>query len=146
MKPLFSAFICLLFLLPQNISAQDKSRHLGLWRGEDGGDIGYLAMDEAGFATFTVGRDTLGGRSFVVEEVEAYMRYEIDYGTVPHSIDFVVGDKESGAELGRLPGILRFEENKQLRICLNFDSPVRPTEFVEEDTIVFTQIGKPKDE
>ena len=135
--------LLLAFLLTATwVSAQD--RHLGHWQGEDQSEVGYMILDKEGFAAFIIEGDTLGGPSFVLEGLEAFMTYEIDYAAEPFTIDFILSTSEDGAELGRLPGIFEFPERNQMHLCVNFGGQERPTTFVEEDSIVFERVDKSK--
>ena len=109
---------------------------IGLWKGVDESDVGYLSLENEGFAWFVIGQDTLGGEDFEQEGHRARMTYEIDYQVSPKSIDFVVFSKDLNLELGRLPGIFEFINTKQVRLSLNFTGNKRPEDFEKGDDMV----------
>ena len=121
-------------------SAYAQTDHIGLWEGTDKGEVGYVMMEANGFAYFIIKGDTLGGASFTVEGYEAAMKYEVNYAEEVHSVDFVLYLVEAEAEVGRLPGIFKFEKDGSMILSVNFKGPERPQEFVD-DTITLQKVG-----
>lgn len=109
---------------------------IGLWKGIDKSEVGYLSLEKEGFAYFVIGNDTLGGSDFMQGGHRASMTYEIDYSTSPNSIDFVVYSKELNNEVGRLPGIFEFIDRRKVRLSLNFTDDKRPDNFNEGDDMI----------
>lgn len=118
-----------------------QTNHIGLWKGTDNDEVGYVNMDSLGFAYFIIKGDTLGGESFTMKGQKAAMKYEISNSSPLKSIDFVIYLMDDKQEIGRLPGIFKFDENNNLVLCLNFKNQDRPTEFTEGDTILFEKIN-----
>ena len=137
---LFATFLSLLFLCT-NLVAQDT--HIGLWTGEDKGDVGFINFDTAGYAFFVVDEDTLGGRSFDMGGQLGYMKYTVDYSKTPHWIDFIMYTLDYDMEVGRILGIFEYDETGRMMLCLDFDSPARPGSFEEEGTIVLSRVDIP---
>lgn len=126
--------LMLILFLGYSISAQ--TQHIGLWKGTDQGEFGYLNIDPEGFAFFIIENDTLGGKAFTMDKVEYFMRYDITYDTLPNTIDFVLYTKADKLELKRLPGIFKFDGEDKMILCVNFNGNERPVEYTEDGTIV----------
>ena len=145
MKKLAMLVFGLLFIALSAFSVIEDDKHIGLWKGVDATQsIGYINLDKEDYAFFVIEKDTLGGKSFMMQGVEGYMKYEVDYESSPHGIDFVIYLAENDTELGRLPGIFKFEEGTMV-LCVNFESPARPTEFVEDSTITLEKQEEAKE-
>ena len=54
------------------------SPHVGRWKGEDKGDMGFLELTSDGYATFEFEGQKMGGKSYVSDGVELAMTYKID--------------------------------------------------------------------
>lgn len=120
------------------LSLQSNNKHLGEWEGDDGSDVGYLILDEEGYATLKADGQVMGGKSAIVGGVEAYMLYEIDYESSPIEIDFIIHNLADDEEMGRLKGILEFIDDNTLKLALGFQGS-RPENFGGSDAIVFTR-------
>jgi len=120
-----------------------EEKLVGLWRGEDQGDVGYINFDPDGYAFFLIGGDTLGGRSFDLEGREASMTYNVNEKDTPKSIDFKIQVKDLDRTVRQFPGIIKFTEGGNLMLCLSFGGgEARPTSFIEKDTITLTRVSK----
>jgi hypothetical protein len=122
----------LLFLLLTSFT-DSKTSILGKWKGVDDGEVGFVTFDKDGFVTMEMDGGKMGGRKFDAGGVMASMTYEIDDNADPMTIDFVIRLLDEGLEVGRLPGIYKFVNNKTLIINMNFDGPERPARFDPED-------------
>jgi hypothetical protein len=122
----------LLFLLLTSFTAS-KTSLLGKWKGVDDGEVGFVTFDKDGYVTMEMEGGKMGGRKFDAGGVMASMTYEIDDTVDPMTIDFVIRLLDGGLEVGRLPGIYKFVNNKTLLINMNFDGPERPSRFDAED-------------
>ncbi len=125
--------IGLIFLACLTSVAQNKL--IGLWKGVDQGEVGYVNFDSTGYAYFIIENDTLGGETYTMNGHEAYMKYEVNYTKSLMTLDFILYLKSDNLEIGRLPGIFKFDEKDRLILCVNFESNERPSTFIEEDTI-----------
>ncbi len=132
MKYIFAASLTLLLFL------QTNDKHLGEWESDDGYDVGYLILDEEGYATLKADGQVMGGKSAIVGGVEAYMLYEIDYDSSPIEIDFIIHNLADDEEMGRLKGIMRFIDDNSLKLVLGFKGK-RPESFEDPNVIIFTR-------
>ena len=135
MKVLIPLSFLLTFLcLPQSQGLNDQ--HLGRWEGRNKGKIGFLILDEEGYATIQANGRTIGGGEFLAGNKAAYMTFEINYDTEPHEIDFVIQDIGDDSEIGRLAGIFEYLDKNTIRLALGFDG-IRPEAFSGDKDIVF---------
>ena len=136
LKKLSFALITLLLLF--SFTAPDD--HVGKWKGQDKGDIGYLTLTTDGYAVFEFNGQTLGGKSYDHNGTKAAMKYTINSGTSPKAIDFMIIDNSSKRELGRLKGIIKMKSRDEMQMALRFGGAAgRPTDF-SEDAIVFRRV------
>lgn len=130
-----SLFLSLLLL---SFWQSTNNKHLGTWEGDDGIEVGYLILDEEGYATLKTDGEVIGGKSTVVGGMEAYMLFEINYQSTPVEIDFVVHKLADDTEMGRLKGIMEFIDDNNMKLALGYSGD-RPEDFEGDDTIVFTR-------
>lgn len=115
-------------------------QHVGKWKGKDKGDIGFLTLTEDGFATFEFNGQTMGGKSYDHQGVNAAMKYTVNNGTTPTSIDFIIFDNRANEELGRLKGIIKMNSRNEMQMAMTFGGGTgRPTDFTQ-DAIVFGRV------
>ena len=137
LKKLSFALVTLLLLF--SFTAPD-GEHVGKWKGKDKGDIGFLTLSSEGYATFEFNGQIMGGRSYDHQGVKAAMKYTVNNGTSPKSIDFIIIDLSSDEELGRLKGIINMKSRDEMQMALTFGGGAgRPTDF-ENDAIVFNRM------
>lgn len=137
LKKLSFALITLMLLF--SFTAPD-GQHVGKWKGKDKGDIGFLTLTEDGFATFEFNGQTMGGRSYNHQGVNAAMKYTVNNGTSPTSIDFIIYDNDAKEELGRLKGIIKMNSRNEMQMAMTFGGGSgRPSDF-SEDAIVFNRV------
>ncbi len=125
--------VTLLSFLLLTSFTDSKTSLIGKWKGVDDGEVGFVTFDKDGYVTMEMEGGKMGGKKFDAGGVMASMTYEIDDTTDPMTIDFIIRLLDEGLEVGRLPGIYKFVNNKTLIINLNFDGPERPTRFDPED-------------
>lgn len=123
-----------------SVSSFTQQDHIGLWKGIDQGQVGYISLDSTGFAFFIFENDTLGGESFIMEGQEACMKYEISYNHKPHTIDFILVLKENNMKVRVLPGIFEFETKDQMVMSLDFINEKRPRSFDDGDMIKLNRV------
>ncbi|WP_046744720.1 hypothetical protein [Kordia zhangzhouensis] len=117
-----------------------EGEHVGRWKGKDKGDIGYLTLTSEGYATFEFNGQTMGGKSYNHQGVNAAMKYTVNYGTSPASIDFIIVDNKDNEEMGRLKGIINMKSRNEMQMALRFGGGAgRPTDF-SVDAIVFNRV------
>lgn len=114
--------------------------HVGKWKGKDKGDIGFLTLSAEGYATFEFNGQIMGGRSYNHQGVNAAMKYTVNNGTSPTSIDFIIIDNDAKEELGRLKGIIKMNNRNEMQMAMTFGGGTgRPTDF-SADAIVFDRV------
>ncbi len=142
MKKLLNPILVIGIILLGYSTGLAQNKHLGLWKGIDQGEVGYINFDSTGFAYFVIDEDTVGGESFTMNEQEAYMKYEVNYSKSLKTLDFIIYLKSNDQELGRLLGIFKFDEKDRLILCVSFKAKERPGDFKEEEnTIVLEKIN-----
>jgi len=141
MKRLLTLLLAISFVFLACSISLAQNKHIGLWKSVDQDDVGYINFDSTGFAYFLIANDTLGGESFIMNDQEAYMKYEVNYNISLKTIDFIFFLKSNNLEMGRIPGIFRFDEKDRLIVCVNFENNERPSNFIEEDTIILEKIN-----
>ncbi|PQJ32369.1 hypothetical protein BST92_10715 [Nonlabens arenilitoris] len=115
------------------------SPHVGRWKGEDKGDMGFLELTSDGYATFEFEGQKMGGQSYVSDGVELAMTYKIDKKQSPAHIDFIMIDKSTDAERGRLKGIIEMKSHDQMHLAIGFGGGSRPTDFTV-DALLFSRV------
>lgn len=138
LKALSLSAVLFMFLTSFAASVGD-SAHVGLWKGEDKGDMGYLELTSDGYATFEFQGEKMGGKSYYNDGLELAMTYEIDNKKTPAHIDFIMIDKSENSELGRLKGIIDMKSRDQLNLAIGFGGGSRPADFTV-DALLFTRV------
>lgn len=118
-------------------TTKSSSDFIGRWEGEDEGEIGYLIIDEEGYAAFEFEGETMGGKSFLMEDEEASMTYEINTAVDPIEVDFIITFKEDDEEF-RMLGIAKFIDDNSFHFAM--DEEERPTAFTDENSIIFKRV------
>lgn len=118
-------------------TTKSSSDFIGRWEGEDEGEIGYLIIDEEGYAAFEFEGETMGGKSFLMEDEEASMTYEINTAVDPIEVDFIITFKEDDEEF-RMLGIAKFLDENSFHFAM--DEEERPTAFTDENSIIFKRV------
>ncbi|WP_046755757.1 hypothetical protein [Kordia jejudonensis] len=137
LKKLSFALITLMLLFS---FTAPSGQHVGKWKGKDKGDIGFLTLTDGGFATFEFNGQTMGGKSYNHQGVDAAMKYVVDNDTSPVSIDFIIYDNSKKQELGRLKGIIKMKSKNEMQMAMTFGGGSgRPTDF-SKDAIVFSRV------
>lgn len=132
-------FACATLLILFSFTAP-KGEHVGKWKGKDKGDIGFLTLTEDGYATFEFNGQIMGGKSYNHQGTNAAMKYTVNYGTSPTSIDFIIVNNKEKAEMGRLKGIIKMKSRNEMQMALKFGGGSgRPTNF-STDAIVFNRV------
>ena len=131
-------FFCIFILIVGCVD--EKPSHLGMWQGEQNGDIGFIKLDESGGAYILVKGDTLGGDGFEMEGNPVNLTYVIDDTNEKSHIDFILKLADGDIELLRIPGIFKFNSSGDMILCLNYNDSRRPTTFVKMDTVVLKKV------
>jgi hypothetical protein len=85
-KKLIQTALAGLILITASSFISDNTKHIGLWKGEEDGEIGFMEFSSEGFITLIMGNDTVGGESFEVDGEILSLKYEVDYNPTPHHI------------------------------------------------------------
>ena len=141
MKTIAKNLLLLLLITTLTSLTNISTSYVGKWKGEDKGDIGFLTLDDEGYAYFDSGGQIIGGKSYNHQGVNASMRYEINENVTPYSIDFIITDLTQNVELGRLQGVVKLIEDNKLRMAIGFGGVPRPTDFTK-DAIIFNRVYK----
>ncbi|WP_420573894.1 hypothetical protein [Kordia sp.] len=137
LKKLSFALVTLMLLFSFTAPEGD---HIGKWKGQDKGDIGFLTLSSDGYATFEFNGQTLGGKSYDHQGRKAAMKYTVNTGTTPTSIDFIIVESKSKKELGRLKGIIKMNSRNEMQMAMTFGGGTgRPKDFTK-DAIVFDRV------
>ena len=139
MKTLKKTSFFLFLLITLSSFTDTSSSYTGKWKGEDKGDIGFLTLSEDSYATFEFNNQTMGGKSYVHNNVKASMTYVVDKNVTPNSIDFIITDLTAKKELGRLKGIIKKITDNKIMLAIGFGGKARPTDF-SEDAIYFNRM------
>ncbi|AXG71611.1 hypothetical protein KORDIASMS9_03868 [Kordia sp. SMS9] len=137
LKKLSFALVALLLLFSFTAPEGD---YVGKWKGKDKGDIGFLTLSSDGYATFEFNGQTMGGKSYNHQGVNAAMKYTVNSGMSPKGIDFIIIDNKANKELGRLKGIINMKSRNEMQMAMTFGGGTgRPTDF-SNDAIVFDRV------
>lgn len=136
-------YLVVILLFMGLLNAHGQNKHVGLWQGEDDISIGYLKLDENGYAMLIVRGDTLGGSQFEINGMKTKLTYLVDYNNNPKTIDLVLTFLENNQEYKRLVGIFSFKGNERMMLRLNFKDTKRPNDFLPKgnrETMIFTRV------
>ncbi|SDS00778.1 uncharacterized domain TIGR03067 protein [Formosa sp. Hel1_31_208] len=131
----FLILLCILPLLSFNPSISEISI-FGTWKGEDKGDIGFVTFEKDGYAFFEADGEKMGGREFMLEGEKAKMMYRLNTETNPIELDFEITFIET-EDTRTLLGILNFITEDKMTFAIGFGGSERPTEFNDENSIIF---------
>lgn len=120
-----------------SFSFDGEPSYVGKWKGQDKGDIGFLTLSAEGYAIFEFNGQTMGGKSYNHQGVNAAMKYTVDTTSSPYKIDFIIHDNDADTELGRLKGIIEMNNSEKMKMAMTFGGGSgRPTDF-SVDAITF---------
>lgn len=140
-----SLYILFIVFFGLTVSANSfgQKTHIGTWKANDHGDIGFVKFNEDGYAFFISNNDTIGGAKFTQNGITAKLTYTIDYTTKPINIDLVITRLDTAAEFGRMTGIVEFIGETKMKIRLNMFNSKRPVDFLPEgnsDILIFEKV------
>jgi len=137
LKKLSLALVTLLLLFS---FTTPKEEYVGKWKGQDKSDIGFLTLTDDGYAIFEINGQIIGGRSYMQQGINVYMRYIVNTGISPAGIDFIIYTKSDNVELARMKGIIEMDSSDELHLALTFGSgSSRPSDF-SKDNIIFNRV------
>lgn len=117
------------FVLFSAFTLIETPPYVGKWKGEDKGDIGYITFTKDGYALFEFDGQTMGGKSFVRDGVEASMQYEVEKKDNYYNMDIIVKKIETDETMGILQGIFKMNSETEMVLALGFDGSSRLTNF-----------------
>ncbi|MCB0441201.1 MAG: hypothetical protein H6583_09245 [Alteromonas sp.] len=133
--------LLLLFALPffAMVVANDTSKFLGKWEGEDNKQIGYLTFEPDGFLFIEVDGDVMGGQEFDLDGKRLQLTFEVNDKKDPIELDLVMTNLEDPDDQKLLLCIVRFIDEDHFELDPSFDGQ-RHTEFNPVTTILFTRV------
>ena len=127
-----------------NVMAQKTTDLVGEWTGTDiDNNKSNMIFTADGFVSLTINNEIFGGENFTLKGQKADLKYEVDSAKNPIWLDFVGYASGEKIEKGRLKGIIRFIDNDNADILLNF-SNVRFENFTEENKKLTIRINRKK--
>lgn len=127
-------FICFYLI---SFTTEKDNRYIGKWIGQDKGDVGFLTLTKDRYATFEFDNEIWGGRSYKHGSILAALKYSVNTKKSPYQINFIIWDKKKAVEAGRMKGIIKFKNDNEMLMAINFTgSEIRPQDF-SIDTITF---------
>jgi hypothetical protein len=138
---------CLIIMIANlllSFNSYCQKTHIGNWKGVDKGKIGFINLQENGFATITSDNCNLGGETFRMNGVDLKLTYSIDYKSSPINIDFIITSLNNNEELNRLSGIIEFIGETKMKIRFSFEKSSRPINFLPEgndDTVILEKVN-----
>jgi hypothetical protein len=103
-------------------NSQNSQTLIGKWKGTDfWKNKTDLIFTEDKNVSLTVNGEVIGGENFVVNGIKAELKYEVDLTKNPIWIDLIAIEKETKIEKGRIKGILKYINENNLEILLDFN-------------------------
>jgi hypothetical protein len=114
-------FLIILSFLGTKSFAQDDKTLIGKWNGTDAKKetVTFIFTRDKHVSLHLRGKH-YGGDDFEANGIKFEMIYELDYTKKPIWIDLILTEKESKVERGRTKGIIKFIDDKNAEILLNF--------------------------
>ena len=134
MKPIYIITAFLAIAISLTSFSTKTSTLVGKWKGEDEGEVGIITFDKAGYVSFTVDGEVVGGKNYSVDGIVMDMVYETDDSVTPHTIDFIFKLNEGQVEISRMLGIYQLVDEKTLILNMKFDGQERPV-MMDENSV-----------
>jgi len=101
---------------------QTDNKLVGEWNGTDyWNNKSDLIFTTEKNVSLTINGQKIGGKDFEVKGVKAELKYELDKSKNPIWIDLIAIETESKTEKGRILGVLKFIDDNNAEILLNFN-------------------------
>jgi len=120
----YKTILLLIFLSICAIKAnsQNSQTLIGQWNGTDfWKNKSDLIFTEDKNVSLTVNGEKIGGENFMVNGIKAELKYEVDFAKNPIWIDLIAIEKETKIEKGRIKGILKYINENNIEILLDFN-------------------------
>ncbi len=109
---------------------------VGIWKNEN---MSYT-FDKDGYATITMGMQTIGGAG---KFKDSSLKYEIDYTQTPMTLDLVHFDTKNNRVRNRMAMIVKFITKDKIQVK-TFNNDTYPEKFEENDqySLFFVRAGE----
>ena len=134
-------FILSFFLIGQ-AGAQTTSL-VGKWKSTQKDGIYYMSFAKDSTFLFKFGKDSIGGKNFMLGEGEAFTAFRADTSFKPSHLDLLVFQTATGKVIRTMECIYEIIGPNKIRIRLNLEEDPRPKTFLpkgNEDTMVFVKM------
>ena len=119
---LFS-LITLSFLCISSTTLQVEDKLIGNWQATDyWNNTSNFIVTEERLVTLSIKGQRFGGNDFQMNGNDVELKYSINDSKTPIWLDFIATEKESGAVLLKVKGIVEFESYNKAKILLNLDN------------------------
>jgi len=104
----------------------------------------YIDFKPTREVSYTVGGETVDKKFFDFGGAKVSITYEVDEATSPKHIKILFNTNIAGLsrKIKTLAGIMKFTDNDNLLLRMNFDDGEIPTNFTKEGTATLTRVGK----
>ena len=117
------------------INSQNNQILIGKWyRTDYWKNKSNLIFTEDKNVSLTIIGEIISGKNFLVNGIKAELKYEDDLTKNPIWIDLIAIEKETKIEKGRIKGILKYINDNNLEILLNFNGD-RYDNFEKENEV-----------
>ena len=117
------------------INSQNNQILIGKWyRTDYWKNKSNLIFTEDKNVSLTIIGEIISGKNFLVNGIKAELKYEDDLTKNPIWIDLIAIEKETKLEKGRIKGILKYINDNNLEILLNFNGD-RYDNFEKENEV-----------
>lgn len=104
------------------VNSQNSQTLIGKWNGTDfSKNKCDLIFTEDKNVSLTVNGEIIGGENFMINGIKAELKYEVDFAKNPIWIDLIAIEKETKIEKGRIKVILKYINENNIEILLDFN-------------------------
>ena len=115
--------ITLSFLCISSATLQVEDKLIGNWQATDyWNNTSDFIVTEERLVTLSIKGQRFGGNDFQMNGNDVELKYSINDSKTPIWLDFIATEKESGAVLLKVKGIVEFESYNKAKILLNLDN------------------------
>lgn len=136
MKYVFLLLFSISFGATNYAQQNDSFSIVGLWDIDDKDEEGSMRLDSLGFFYFISEDLTFGGDSFKLDGSLASMKYRVVDSTSPKQIIISVINWDEN-KTKYLRGVFTFIDANTLKMHINTEDEIQPTQFDEDDSPLF---------